>query len=557
MPNDLRTFQDPLPVPMVLKPHSFGRGGDLYYRLPIRNGRARFHHDLPEADVWGYWGIYPGPTLDVDFRDNVIIEMSNELSGRYRFGAVQIDPKANQVLMMEVTGGTHDSELQLPDLRWTVMHLHGSPTPPASDGWPDDACNPGQFQIYHFPAQPRAALLWYHDHANMITRLNVYAGLAGLYIVRDDTEKALGLPIGPPYEIPIVIQDRNLEIDNDRDIFTGRFLYKSSGSDTFRGPYNVVNGTIWPYLDVQPRQYRFRVLNGSNGRRYRLKLKLPDGTVQIGVDAGFLPMPTRIPNTDPVTHDKKGLLLAAAERADLLIDFSAHAGTNLMLLNEDAAPKVQPILEFRVAAQTPIRSSGLSSNLPTFSPPRSSAAVRRKQIVLMTEQPYHGHSIQKLNGKIFRDRVEEIVELGDTEIWEFINTTADEHPMHIHLVHFQILEREPFTFDRDMFARNIDEWLGADPTARPQVPPGVTLSGQLLQPDENERGPKDTVRSPQNMVTRIIASFGPHTGRYVYHCHILEHEDMEMMRPFLVVPKGLPSMTHGALSGSLTFASSC
>ena len=153
--------------------------------------------------------------------------------------------------------------------------------------------------------------------------------------------------------------------------------------------------------------------------------------------------------------------------------------------------------------------------------------------------------MQTLNGKLFRDKVEEVVELGDTEIWEFINATDDEHPMHLHLVHFQILEREEFALDPPAFAKGIHEWLHADPDTRPKTPPGVTLSGKPVPPDESELGPKDTVRAPQNTVTRILAKFEPHAGRYVYHCHILEHEDMEMMRPFLVVPKGLPTMGHG------------
>jgi spore coat protein A len=390
----------------------------------------------------------------------------------------------------------------------------------------------------------------------MITRLNVYAGLAGLYIVRDDSERSLGLPIGPPYEVPLLIQDRDLEEDINTGTFTGRLQYKRTpGSDTFRGPYTMVNGIIWPYLEVEPRQYRFRILNGSNGRIYRLKIKLPDGKLstaeftQVGVDLGFLPHPVHIPNTEP--GNKRGLVLASAERVDLLVDFSAYAGQNLILVNEDERPQRQQVLQFRVAAGTPAKPITLPVSLPTVSPLDPELAAKTRQIVLMKNEPHHpgAPAMQMINGKLFRDSVDEVVELGDIEIWEFVNTTPEIHPMHLHLVHFEVLGREKFAFDELVFKNGIDDWLNTPVDYRPRMPPGVTPSGIVTPPDPNECGPKDTVRAPQEFITRVIARFEPYAGRYVYHCHILEHEDMEMMRPFLVIPKGLPQMGHGNHGG--------
>src|SRR5262249_19269946 len=212
------------------------------------------------------------------------------------------------------------------------------------DGWSDDVFGPGESLTYHYPRHPRGVLLWYHGHANMITRLNVFAGLAGLYLVRGPEEKQAGLPVRPPYEIPLATQDPTADVKDNR--YTGRVRYRplSQGHDTFLGDYVLVNGTIWPYAEVKPRTYRLRLLNGSNGRVYHLRLVQPDGAagapqlVQIGSDQGFLEAPAP-------AGPAAGLSLAPAERADVLVDFGDHAGKSLRLVNRPE----DPILEFRVA----------------------------------------------------------------------------------------------------------------------------------------------------------------------------------------------------------------
>src|SRR5207253_4752233 len=197
---------------------------------------------------------------------------------------------------------------------WTVVHLHGGRTAAVSDGWTENASLSGQVTTSDYANDQQATLLWYHDHAMGITRFNVSAGLAGLYPIRDTEEAALHLPAGP-YEIPLLIQDRNLETAPD-GLLTGRLLHKvEEGTMEFFGPFTLVNGTIWPYLPVEARQYRFRLLNGSNARIYRLVLLDESGTAvhahikQIGTDGGLLGQPVDIP--------RDGLLLSPAGRAAL------------------------------------------------------------------------------------------------------------------------------------------------------------------------------------------------------------------------------------------------
>jgi spore coat protein A len=374
----------------------------------------------------------------------------------------------------------------------------------------------------------------------MITRLNVYAGLAGLYIVRDDTERQLGLPVGPPYEIPLVLQGRSLE--QSGDAYTGRLLYDSlTDFSTFFGDFLFANGVLWPYLDVEPTQYRLRILNGSNGQGCRLNLVRPDGTVtneemtQIGVDSGFLPSPAPV-------DARGGLPLLPAERADVILDLRKHAGTPLSLADGD-----QPILQFRVRDGSPVTRINLPATLPSAPSLLGQAgSAPFRSIVLISDG--HNHS---LNGKRFHDPAEETPEVGAVEVWEFINTSKEAHPMHLHLVDFEVVGRERFVYEVSPqdFLTKVAAWAKLDPATRGR-PPGITLTGERHPPDPHERGMKDTVRVPASnnqggLLTRVIARFGPYTGTYMYHCHILEHEDMEMMRPFLVVPPGYHKMPGG------------
>src|SRR3954453_14241386 len=332
----LAPFVEALPVPrrLVAAEHE----GRLTVRM--RAGTHRFHRDLPQSTIWGYDGTFPGPTIEAERGHPVAVEWRNELDGPLPV-VVTVAPEAAGADGVPVqcvpglSGGVPDRNA--PALAGhTVVHLHGGLTPAAYDGWAENLFAPGQTAVFHYPMDQRAALLWYHDHVMGVTKLDVFAGLAGLWIVRDDRERDLGLPEGPPFEVPLLIQDRNFDLD-EQGRLTGRLVHKTDPEvmEAFP-PFTVVNGKVWPVLDVQPATYRLRVVNGSNARTYRLVL-LRDGApeleriTQIGTDHGLLCTPVPVP--------ADGLVLASAERADLLVDFADLApGSELTVLNTAAAP---------------------------------------------------------------------------------------------------------------------------------------------------------------------------------------------------------------------------
>jgi spore coat protein A len=272
-----------------------------------------------------------------------------------------------------------------------------------------------------------------------------------------------------------------------------------------------VNGKLFPYLDVQPALYRFRLLNGSNAQFLDLSLSSGQSIAQIGTDQGLLPAPVAA----------KTISVAPGERTDLVIDFSAHAGEQIVLSTE----RIQEVMQFRVArgkslAGAPIGSS-LPSRLRSIAAIPESAAVRTRELTLREYKNPKGESMTMLLGGAHWDMpVTEAPALDTVEIWSLINLTEDVHPIHLHLVRFQVLDRRPF--DQSHFF----------------ITGQLRYIGNPLPRDAAEAGWKDTVRADPQMVTRIIVRFEGYAGRYVWHCHILEHEDNEMMRPFEVLPAG-------------------
>ena len=332
----LAPFADALPVPPRLV--AAQQHGQL--SVPIRAGAHRFHRDLPESAIWGYDGTVPGPTIEAERGQAVTVVWRNELDGTLPV-VVTTAPRAADASGVPVqcvpglSGGTPDQDAAAL-AGHTVVHLHGGLVPAPYDGWAENLSAPGQDAVFHYPMGQRAALLWYHDHVMGVTRFGIYAGLAGLWIIRDRRERELGLPEGPPFEVPLLIQDRNFGLD-DSGRLTGQLVHKTDPEvmEAFP-PFTAVNGKVWPLLEVQPATYRFRVLNGSNARTYRLVL-LHDGEpelhriTQIGTDHGLLRTPASVP--------PDGLVLASAERADLLVNFSdLTTGSELTLVNTAAAP---------------------------------------------------------------------------------------------------------------------------------------------------------------------------------------------------------------------------
>jgi spore coat protein A len=577
----LAPFVDPLPVPprLVAAEHD----GRLTVRM--RAGAHQFHRDLPASRIWGYEGVVPGPTIEAGRGQPVTVEWRNELEAPLPV-VVTIAPNttgADGVPIQCVPGlsggepDRHAAELT----GHTVVHLHGGLTPASYDGWTENIFAPGQPAVHHYPMNQRAALLWYHDHVMGITKLDVYAGLAGLWIVRDQRERELGLPEGPPFEVPLLIQDRNFDLD-ERGKLTGQLIHKTD-PDVMEAfpPFTVVNGKVWPVLDIQPTTYRFRVLNGSNARTYRLVL-LHEGEpaleriTQIGTDHGLLRAPAPVPSD--------GLVLAPAERADLLVDFSGLGpGNELTLLNTAAAPfggapfpaaqaenaadldgllPYPQVMRLRVVPGTAARRS-IPRELATDydSPPADALAAAPRRVIALVEREIHdapnmltmrelaiagdqtgalvtvrdGEEITRYRSVAahFEDTTTFFPMLGRYEVWQLLNLTDDTHPIHLHLDPFQILSRRPIRYEIPEGGIG-DRDLNAAITL--QRDPDDTLDHAI---DDNERGLKDTIRVNPKEIVEIAVRFTTYSGRYMYHCHILEHEDRDMMRPFVTMPSEL------------------
>jgi spore coat protein A len=527
----LTPFVDALPIPDGIRP-SGTFDGDPLFQVTMQVFRQKLHRDLPPTTLWGYNAQYPGPTFEARRGQPIAVRWMNNLPNRHMF---------------PIDNTLHGDEAGQPAVR-TVVHLHGHKVLPESDGYPEAWFTNGfgqtgpffEQRIYQYPNDQAATQLWYHDHALGATRINNYAGLSGVYLLRDQVEGNLNLPDGA-FEIPLIIQDRFFNAD-------GSLLYpvEDDGGDPdarvppvwipeFFGDTVLVNGKVWPFVEVEPRKYRFRILNASNARFYHLKLSEARGAtatgrpgpafIQIGTDGGLLPAPVRL--TD--------LTIGVAERFDVIIDFSGNAGATFILTNDAKAPfpdgdDVVPenVMMFKVNRRLSSRDDSqiprTLAQVPLLDPRTS---VKTRDLVLSeldSAAPFENPIIALINAP-WSDPVTETPQAGSVEIWRIINTTGDAHPIHIHLVQFQILDRQPFDPD--------------------QYPGRLVFTGPRVTPPANERPAfKDTVKSMPGEVTRFISRFDLPRGtsarrgqkfRYVFHCHILEHEDNDMMRPYDVV----------------------
>ncbi len=490
-PDLLARFVDPLPIPEAARPAGLcpdptdPKSQIAYYRVAMKEAEIQIHRDVPPTRMWSYGGSVPGPTIEARSGQGMVIEWRSELPRRH-------------FLPIDHTLCGADSDR--PDVR-NVVHVHGAKVAPESDGYPEAWYTRGRSALYHYPNRQDAATLWYHDHAMGIERLNQYAGLFGVFLLRDDAEDALDLP-KRPYEIPLVLFDRLFFAD-------GQLRYPTSGSPG--APWvpevncdaQLVNGKLYPYLDVEPRRYRFRVVNASNSRLYYLSLSHRQTFHQIGTDQGLLAAPVPL----------ESLTLAAAERADLVIDFSSVAGQHVVLKNQAIE-----LLQFRVGARAAGTDAPLPATLRTIPKTPESAAVKTRTLTLNEyEDPKTHTMLMLLNATRWGEAVTEKPVLDTVEIWRLVNLTEDIHPIHLHLVRFQILDRQTFDIDEFTFKGT------------------MKLVGQPRPPEANEAGWKDTVRAEPGMITRIIVRFEGYLGRYLWHCHILEHAANEMMRPFDIV----------------------
>ncbi len=443
-------FDAPLPILPVLVPTSSDATTD-YYDITMQVGTKQILPGKPTT-IWGYNGMYPGPTIKARSGRTTVVRQSNNLQESMS------------------------------------VHLHGGHTPPDSDGHPTDLVGPGVSKTYIYPNNQVAATLWYHDHAIDVTGRHVYMGLAAFYLLSDSFEDSLPLPKGDS-DVALLIQDRLFNSD-------GSLNYPIS-DNTIRtgvvGDTLLVNGAIQPHLQVGRRKMRFRILNGSNARIYKLALSTGDALIQVGSDGGLLASPAARP----------AISLAPAERVDVVIDFSKYpVGTEIVLKNQNSfsAPSLPDIMRFDVVRDEPDESSIPPTLRALVRLPESSASMKRNFTLTQTFQNGR-NDIWTINGKLYDPAiVDASPRLNTTEIWSWINFSDQAHPIHIHDIDWQILDVD-----------------GAPPA------PG-------------DDGMKDTFLVPAGSTVRVIGTFSDNLGEYVSHCHILEHEDHAMMLNFVVRP---------------------
>src|SRR5689334_3415313 len=575
----------------------------------------------------------PGPTFEATKDQRIFVNYTNNLAGAHMF---PVDPTImaanpnNAPIPTAPFAPFPPGYAQFQSPIVTVAHLHGGVTPSDSDGFPLSWFSKGQTRtgptfdgstFEYFNGQ-LPTMLWYHDHALGMTRLNLAAGLEGMYIIRDPANDKIAplLPSGQ-FEMPLMLTDRAFNTD-------GSIQFNIDGDNPDLHPYWVpeyfgdvimVNGKAWPNMNVQRHQYRFRIVDGSNARFYDLQLinqttHKPIPFIQVGADGSYLPKPTTLTE----------IFMAICERVDILVDFSnLPAGTKVVMTNSANAPfpggdpvdgNDGVVMQFTVQNSTAVHPSPLPSTLITVPTLVETPNIGNPKIFTLNEQEADGGPVAVLiDGRHFDEAVTELPRVGTTEAWYFQNLTEDAHPIHIHLVEFQLEDRQIIDRDRfkDYWERknlNADGIQGELPLDHPPVrinvetvtdtgdgrprdflfdPTDTTscthpdpTSGcptQPIPPSPSESGWKDVFLSPPFMVTRIRIRFAPQEVKeanlfpgkntfpfdptkgpgYVWHCHILDHEDNDMMRPMAIVNDDRPSLNscNACLPGSSSIAS--
>jgi FtsP/CotA-like multicopper oxidase with cupredoxin domain len=640
-PSAVDKFVTPMLIPPVMPRAGIitlpgGKPAD-YYEISMRQFQQQIlPAGLPPTTVWGYGAIRaaserglkihnaPSLTIEASWKRPVRVKWINDLkdaNGNYLPHLLPVDPTLHWA---NPPGGTEGRDSR-PDFTGTgtpapyagpvpiVTHVHGAvgvgdesdgyaeawylptatniPAHYATEGtWYEffknkaaarygAAWGPG-FATFQYPNHNRASTIWYHDHALGMTRLNVYAGPAGFYIVRggpagdkavlDSRSGTTAVLPGPApregdnfppnktyFEIPIAIQDRSFNDDGSLfypdtrsffDEYEGPFLPQTDVSPIwnpeFFGNMIMVNGSTWPFQTVQQRRYRFRFLNGCQSRFLILDFNGTPGVEvwQIGNEGGFLAAPVNI----TADHDNR-LLMGLAERAEMIVDFTnvplgrhvlANVGPDEPFGGGEPGVDFDPanaattgqILAFDVipAAAADPTTPPQFLVLPAVAPLPVEVTTRKLALIEMMSEFHEGPAEAMLGfldddghpvHQMWEDNISENPNVGDTEIWELYNFTADAHPMHVHEVAFEVVNRQ---------ALEVNEEGETEPPAR--------LVGEPRPPEAWETGFKDTVIAYPGEVTRIKARFET-PGQFVWHCHIVEHEDNEMMRPYRIGPK--------------------
>jgi spore coat protein A, manganese oxidase len=597
---------NPLKVPNKAIRVADGPDGEWQYKIFMREIPHRFHPQLHPVRVWTFASkrsdaTWPGETVEALVGQPLRVTWVNDLDTENLNSLMNIGVRQS----MEETHMLTKSHNQ--------VHLHGARVPWTSDGSPMHVFHGNEQRGYYYPNNQAAATMWYHDHTMDVTRLNVYAGLCGMYFLRKPSELTK-LPKGA-YEIPLVLGDKSfshrgpagspLKLEYQQVID----LSDPAGPDVtpeFIGDYPVVNGSIWPTQTVRPTVYRYRIVNGANTRYFNMRLideanpaADPLKFHVVGSDGGFL---NNVESVD-------SLMLAPGERADVLVDFRGPTGRHYILTNDAEIPysgglldpanaddrRCAELMRITVAGAAvagsnkfapttvgliPARVDPLPHGNLDQAPALPAVLTALDSHILATEGvnpplvPIVGDAVTipgatpftfryrrfvleenqltmptldgvapptpnntgitaltnvrvptvLINGKSGPDTDALQVERGDYELWEFVNLTPDSHPMHVHLVQFRLAQRLAIDVKPD------------DPRITPDLPEPKRADGYgavtyplVAGTSDPESGWKDTIRCANGEVTRIFMRFDGYTGEYVYHCHILEHEDMGMM----------------------------
>jgi spore coat protein A len=527
----------------------------------------KLHKQLPTTTLFGYlWSggptanaidaSYLGPVILAQYKKSVTVNYKNNLA-------------SDAYKSVFTNGGSSYAQFNpfSPAETRILTHLHGAIDSGESDGNPfatPGAYESGATQTAMYPNEQAATLSWYHDHLLGDTRMNVVGGLAGGYLLRDDFDSGSNpvLPNGA-FELPMVVQDRQFDAQ-------GHLLYPVAPLSTngpwigeYFGDVMMVNGKIWPTLTVQPAVYRFRLLNGCNARILSLRVaRSNDQTIPmtiVGTEGGLLPL-------NPVAVTR--MVLAPAERFDLICDFRNFAGQTLFMKNNNPpspvstpAPSLTTVMRFVVSSGTPSGSVPPAGSLtdplvndavaeltsPALGPPLLSGGTKVPGRMITLNEIGAGTPAWRLNLNAGPyggpDAVTETLKWNDIEDWYFVNTTADTHPMHTHLFSFRVMGR--YNLDAKGYAAAF-----GGPNGVPQQQDITTLTpylkSKLMPPDPTETGLKETVKANPGQVTVVRAKFIPPSTafvggqlteqKYVHHCHIVEHEDNDMMERVLVQP---------------------
>ncbi|KAL7090893.1 hypothetical protein ACP275_12G070600 [Erythranthe tilingii] len=540
-PSKLEMFVDELPDMPRIKAFDFVDGFPVpnSLRVGMFHKKWKFHRDLPPTQVFAYGtskehATVPGPTIEALHGISTHIKWTNHLPSKH---ILPWDPTIPTATPHTRNGG-------IP----TVVHLHGGIDEPESDGnsmswFTSDFNERGPSwtkKTYRYHNAQHPGTLWYHDHAMGLTRVNLLAGLVGAYVIRDPhVELPLGLPYDREFDRPLVVFDRSFYTD-------GSIFMNLTGNNPsihpqwqpeYFGDTIIVNGKAWPRMTVRRRKYRFRIINASNARFFKFFFDNGLGFVLVGSDSAY--------NEKPVKMND--LLLAPSEIADVVVDFSKSKSDSVIMSNDAAYPypsgdpvneSNSKVMKFIIKAGHELETSRIPRKLVKYpSADLSSASVTRYislyEYTSDTDEPTHLY----INGKSYESPATETPKVGSTEIWNVINLTGDNHPLHIHLGLFVALDQTELV-DGDKFKECMSKINDA---VKCQV--DKYARGKKVGVPAHEKGWKNVYKMMPGYVTKILVRFSyihsndsyPFDATaepgYVYHCHILDHEDNAMMRP--------------------------